>query len=148
MFVKRYNNGNFASFDPFAELERVVTGAITRHSAPQPPPSFAPPVDVVELADALVVSCDLPGCKEEQIDVRLEDGVLTLVAERPEAATEGAAGVHHLAERRYGRFERTFKLPANVDGEKVSARYQDGVLWVTLPKREDAKPRKITIAKQ
>ncbi len=132
-------NGFVPTFNPFAEMERLLHAA-TNKSAPE---AWVPSVDVVESSDGLVLSCDLPGVKQEQIELNFDNGVLTITAEREEPKAEGA--LYHVAERRWGRYERSFKLPSQFDGEKVTARYADGVLTIALPKREEAKPRKIAI---
>jgi len=128
--------------NPFVEIERFFN-TVAAAQAAQPSASFTSTVDVFETPETLEVQVDLPGFKQESIEVQLENGILTLSAERPEAAREGA--LHHVTERRYGKFERSFKLPTNVDPEQVAARFTDGVLQVTLPKRAESKARKIKL---
>lgn len=103
-----------------------------------------PTVDVVEEKDRVLVKADLPGMKEEDIHVEVEDGELTLRGERKKE-TETKEGKVHRIERTYGAFLRSFTLPANVDRAKVAASYKNGVLEVTLPKREGAKPQEIKV---
>ncbi|HYO09967.1 MAG TPA: Hsp20/alpha crystallin family protein [Tepidisphaeraceae bacterium] len=106
-------------------------------------------VDVREDGDHLYVEAELPGFKKDEIDITLENQTLTILAERREQAGggEGAPkGEHLLRERRYTRFLRSFTLPPTVDEQTVNAKLADGVLTVTLNKREETKPRKITVS--
>ncbi|HVN32481.1 MAG TPA: Hsp20/alpha crystallin family protein [Thermoanaerobaculaceae bacterium] len=106
--------------------------------------SWMPAVDVRESGDALEISAELPGIDPKEVEVSVENGVLTLKGSRRfEKATEGET--YHRVERAYGSFERSFSLPTNVDPEKVQAVYRHGVLHLTLPKREEAKPKAISI---
>ncbi len=106
---------------------------------------FAPyAVDVREDADHLTVEADLPGFKKDEVEITLEDHTLTIVAER-RAAAEKPAGEWLLNERRAARFERRFKLPQTVGDQSVNAKLEDGVLTVTLAKREETKPRRINV---
>lgn len=106
--------------------------------------SWMPAVDVRESKDALEISTELPGIEPKEVEVCVENGVLTLKGSRQfEKATEGET--YHRVERAYGSFERSFSLPTNVDSERVQAVYRHGVLHLTLPKREEAKPRSISI---
>lgn len=106
--------------------------------------TWAPPVDVVEEKDAIVVSAELPGMKKEDIDIQFENGVLTLRGQRT-ITNESNEKTFHRVERVYGNFVRSFTLPRSVDAEKINATYQDGVLEIRVPKREEAKPRQISI---
>ena len=106
--------------------------------------AWAPPVDIAEEKDKIVITAELPGFKENEIEIQTENGMLTLRGERKfEKESEGKN--FHRVERSYGQFVRTFSLPNNVDREKIQAKFQDGLLKVELPKREDAKPRTIKI---
>jgi HSP20 family protein len=108
--------------------------------------TWSPVVDVRETADELILSAELPGLVPEQVDVSVQNGVLTISGEKQQEVEEGAEGTdYHLVERRYGRFERSFSLPRSVDPEKVNAEFSNGVLRVSLPKAETAKPRKIAV---
>ena len=103
-----------------------------------------PAVDLFEDKDNLIVRAELPGMKKEQIDIALHDGVLTLAGERKdEEKYEGAET--YRSERFLGRFQRTISLPAPVEADKVKATYKDGILTVTLPKTEEAKPKQIPV---
>jgi len=92
-----------------------------------------------------VLKAELPGIDSKDVDIRLENNVLTLRGER-KFDEEVKRDNYHRVERAYGTFTRSFTLPTVVDQEKIKAEYKDGVLRVTLPKREEAKPKQISIA--
>jgi HSP20 family protein len=106
--------------------------------------AWAPPVDIFEKDDHLVIRAEIPGVQKEAMDVRIEQGVLTLHGERKQE-TEIREESAYRMERVYGTFTRSFALPATVDASKVTASYKDGILEVTVPKAETAKPKKIEI---
>ncbi len=103
-------------------------------------------VDIREDADHLYVEADVPGFKKSEIDITLENQTLTISAEHKEELKDEKQGDWLLNERRYARFLRSFTLPPTVDDQKVDAKLNDGVLKVTLNKREETKPRKIQVA--
>ena len=110
--------------------------------------TFAPyGVDVREDADHLYVEAELPGFKKNEVDITLENQTLTIAAERNEEQKQGAEkqGDWLLHERRHTRFLRSFTLPPTVSDQKVDAKLNDGVLKITLDKREETKPRKIQV---
>lgn len=102
-------------------------------------------VDIREDADHIYVEAEAPGFKKEEIDVTLENQILTLSAERKESQRKDQPGELLLNERRYSRFVRSFTLPPTVDEQTVNAKLADGILTVTLKKREETKPRKIQV---
>lgn len=105
---------------------------------------WVPPVDVRETKDSLEISAELPGIDPKDVEVAVEGGVLTLRGTRAfEKAAEGET--YHRVERAYGAFERAFTLPGNVDAERIQATYRHGVLHLSVPKREEAKPKAISI---
>lgn len=104
---------------------------------------WTPSVDVSEDDEEIVVSAELPGVKSEDVKVTVEDNVLTIEGEKKQE-TESGDGRSHRLERSYGRFVRSFQLPA-IDADGISAAYSDGILKVSLPKPETAKPRQITV---
>lgn len=107
--------------------------------------AWVPAVDIYETNDKdVVVKVEVPDMKREDIKVTFENNVLTIEGER-KASDEVKNDQYHRIERRYGAFRRSFTLPASVDGSRVQAAYQDGILKVTLPQRPEAKPRQITI---
>jgi HSP20 family protein len=144
MHVIRYNPF-FAGYEPFPGLkafEQTMNRLFTEPAAGRP---WVPPVDIVENENELVVKADVPDMKFEDIDVRMENGTLTLRGERKfEKKSENGGGYHRI-ERNYGAFERSFTLPDTVDPERVKAEYTNGSLTVTLPKKEIAKPRQVKV---
>jgi len=106
---------------------------------------LVPRLDVVERNDEYVVRTEMPGVKKEDIEVSVENGVLTISAET-KSETEEKEGERVIRqERRYGRYLRSLRLDKTVDDKKVKAVYKDGVLELTLPKAEEVKPKKITV---
>jgi HSP20 family protein len=106
---------------------------------------LAPRLDVVERDGEFVVQAELPGVKKDDIDVSLEDGVLTITAET-KSETEEKEGERVIRqERRYGKYLRSLRLGTEVDEKQVKASYKDGILELTLPKAEAVKPRKINV---
>ena len=108
------------------------------------PTIWAPPVDIIEKQDALVVKAELPGMSKDDLKINIEDNVLTIRGEKKQEKEEEGAQ-YHLAERVYGVFQRSFTLPASIDASKVKASYKDGVLVIEIPKKEEAKPKEIPI---
>ena len=107
--------------------------------------SWMPAVDIFETKDSeFVVKMELPDMKREDISVTFENGVLTLTGER-KAEFDGNEGTYHRSERAFGRFSRSFTLPATVDANRINASYKDGVLTIRVPQREEAKPRQISV---
>ncbi len=107
--------------------------------------AWAPPVDIAEEKDRILITAELPGFQEDQISVQTENGMLTLSGERKFEKETGDKSYHRI-ERSYGQFVRSFSLPNNVDRERIQAKFVNGLLQVELPKREDAKPRQIKIS--
>jgi len=106
--------------------------------------SWVPPVDVLEQEDGIRILAELPGVKPEDVKISLEGNVLTIHGTKQQVAEERTERVHRY-ERSYGAFERTFTLPATVDAAHIKAGYENGVLTITLPKVEQAKPRQIEV---
>jgi HSP20 family protein len=107
--------------------------------------NLAFPLDVAERNDEFVITAELPGVKKQDIDVTLENGVLTIAAETKveQADKDGERIVRQ--ERRYGKYVRSLRLGTQIDERKINAQYKDGVLQLTLPKAEEVKPKKITV---
>lgn len=105
---------------------------------------WTPALDVFEDQDSLVVKAEVPGMKKEDIEISLHDGSLSISGERKGESKSEDAEVYR-AERFFGRFQRTVMLPTPVNAEKVKAQYKDGILTVTLPKTEEAKPKHIDV---
>lgn len=106
---------------------------------------WVPALEVYEQKDNYVVKVELPGVNKEDVKLSLEQGSLTISGERKNETKTEATEVYH-CERFYGRFQRTVNLPESVAANHVKAAYKDGVLTVTLPKSEEAKPKQIDIA--
>jgi HSP20 family protein len=105
---------------------------------------WAPPVDILEKGEDLVIRAELPGVAAEAIDVRVEDNVLHLSGERKQE-NETEQGKTYRRERVYGSFSRSFSLPKTVDAARIAASHSNGVLEIVLPKAEEAKPRRVEI---
>jgi HSP20 family protein len=106
--------------------------------------SFVPAVDVYEDAQKVVVKIEVPGVKQEDLDVRLENQTLTVKGERKFDAEEKEENFHRI-ERRYGSFVRSFTVPQTVDTDSIAANYDAGVLTVSLNKKAEAKPKQVKI---
>jgi len=106
---------------------------------------WAPPIEVFEKEDKFVVKAELPGMKEEDIDVSVVGDILTIKGER-KAETEVKEEDYYCCERSYGSFLRSIALPSTVDAKKIEASYEGGVLEVSLPKAAEVKPKKISIS--
>jgi HSP20 family protein len=127
-----FDTGDFGAFD----------------AALAPVTGWMPAMEISESADELTVTAELPGMEQKDIDVSIDDGVLTIRGEKLEERKEGEEGKKfYLSERNYGSFQRTFTLPRTVDAAKISAEFVKGVLTVRLPKtaEQKAKGRKIEI---
>src|SRR6478735_1254047 len=138
MAIIRYSN------DPFQGFQALQDSMDRFFSTPTTNRPWVPAVDIRETENELVLKADIPGMKFEDIDVRLENGTLTLRGERKFEATKDEGGWHRV-ERSYGSFERVFTLPETVNPEGVTADYKNGTLTVTLPKKEIAKPRQVKV---
>jgi len=106
---------------------------------------WAPSVDIEEAEDQYVIKADLPGVDKKDIDVKLENGVLSIRGEKQTETETGKGTKRHRTERFHGTFARSFTLPDAVKAEKVDASYKDGVLSLAIPKAEEAKPKSIDI---
>ena len=106
--------------------------------------AWAPPVEIFEKGDHLVIRAEIPGVQKDELHVGIENGVLTLEGDRKQAADVTVENAYRM-ERVYGAFRRSFSLPTTVDATKVTATYKDGVLEVIVPKIEAAKPKRIEI---
>jgi HSP20 family protein len=107
--------------------------------------SWMPPLDLRETPDAFVATVELPGMKREQIEVSVHDGVLSIAGERVQVEPAEGCCVYR-SERRFGRFQRSVSLPKPVRADATKAVYREGILTVTLPKTEEAKPKQIEVS--
>lgn len=131
--------------DPFTPLRNDLDRLFTRWpelGASEPVTLGAYPMDVREDDDNVYVDAEMPGFKKDDIDVRLDDGTLTITAERTPEEFEGTS---HLRERRYSRVQRRFALPAQVDESQIDANFQDGVLHLEMKKAGEPKGHRIAV---
>jgi HSP20 family protein len=126
-------------WDPFAGLDEMRKEVNRVFET-----AFAPALDVVEAKDDFLVKVDLPGLSKEDVSVTIQDNFLTIRGERKHEVEKKDTNFYH-RERVHGTFSRTIELPTRVDAGKVAANFRDGVLHVTLPKSEEAKPKEIKV---
>ncbi len=136
-------------YSPFAELEafpglRAFQDTMNRLFVEPNGRPWVPPVDIKETENELIFKADIPDIELKDIDVRLENGNLTIRGERKFEKSDERGGWHRV-ERSYGTFERVFTLPDSVNPDAVNAEYKNGTLTLTLPKKEIAKPRQIKV---
>jgi HSP20 family protein len=105
---------------------------------------WAPALDISERKDAYVVTVEVPGVSPDDLDITLEDGLLTIQGER-QFTQESTEQQFHRVERRYGSFRRSITLPSQVQADAIEASFENGVLEVVVPKAEEAKPKKISV---
>jgi HSP20 family protein len=135
---------SLSHFDPLTNI-RVFEDAFTRlFNEPQNNRPWTPAVDIYETENELVLKADLPDVDQKDIDVRVENQTLTIAGQRKFEKQETGKGFHRI-ERSYGNFVRSFAVPNSFNTEEIGAHYQNGVLTVTLPKKEAAKPRQIKV---
>jgi HSP20 family protein len=126
------------------EVERVFRQAFGERSGASSAGAFSPALDVEETEEAFTLHVELPGVKADEVEVSLEENVLTIAGERRFYDEREAEGFRRI-ERHFGRFHRAVRLPDRVDADGVAAAYRDGLLTITVPKAEEAKPRRIQI---
>jgi HSP20 family protein len=141
-------------WNPWTQLERDLNHFFDGRSArfaplgqngdAQKPSAWTPKVDIQEDAHRIVLRADLPGIEQKDVEISVEDKVLTLRGERKQEPKQEGEGFRRY-ERVYGAFSRAFTLPATIEVDKVSAEMKNGVLTLTLPKRAEAQPRQIKI---
>ncbi|HJZ95279.1 MAG TPA: Hsp20/alpha crystallin family protein [Candidatus Solibacter sp.] len=136
---------SLSHYDPLAHTLRGFEDAFTRFfNEPHSNRPWSPAVDIFESENELVLKADLPDVDLKDIDVRVENQTLTIAGERKFEKDEKTKGYHRI-ERSYGNFTRSFAVPNSFDTESINAAYRNGVLTVTLPKKEAAKPRQIKV---
>jgi len=107
---------------------------------------WTPSVDIYETENALILSAEVPGIEENDIEIKIEDNTLTLHGER-KFEKETKEENYHRIERAYGSFHRSFTLPNYIDQDKIKAEHENGILKITMPKKKELKPRKIEVIK-
>jgi len=135
---------SLSHFDPLANLrlfEDAFNRFLTEPAANRP---WSPAVDIYETENELVLKADLPEVSLKDIDVRVENQTLTIAGERKFEKKEDNKGFHRI-ERSYGQFVRSFAVPNSFDTDKIAAEFHNGVLTVSLPKKETAKPRQVKV---
>ena len=133
--------------DEMAQMSPMLAHALGLHGQPQGSDratAWAPALDISERKDAYLVTVELPGLKPEDLDITMEDGLLTIQGER-QFTSESSEQQFHRVERRYGAFRRSITLPAHVMAEEIQASFEDGVLQILVPKAEEAKPKRIRV---
>ena len=151
-YVTRWQRPELARWPGFGrlstlrdEIDRLFDAPLAEFArASQLLSGWTPPLDIFEDKDNVVVKAELPGMKKEEIEISLHDGSLSISGERKSESKHEDAETYR-SERFFGRFQRTVSLPTSVDSNKVKAQYKDGVLTVTLPKSEEAKPKQIDV---
>ena len=127
-------------------MNRLFTNLFDTPTGTTPSASrWIPAMDLAETADAYVLRADLPGLSPDDVTIELENRVLTLSGERRADETAEGTGWRRI-ERSFGSFKRTLTLPQGIDGDAIAASFDNGVLTVTIPKPEDRKPRRVSIA--
>lgn len=126
------------------ELNRLYEGQLDTDTSSPATSDWVPAVDIREDQDRFVIEADLPGVPPEQIDVQMENGMLTIRGQRESTSREAAEGYKRV-ERTTGGFYRRFSLPDTADAERISARTANGVLEVSIPKQEKLQPRRIQV---
>jgi HSP20 family protein len=138
---------SLSHYDPLSNLRHFEDAFTRLFSEPQTNRPWAPSVDIYETANELVLKADLPEVELKDLDVRVENQTLTIVGERKFERRDDTKGYHRV-ERSYGNFARSFAVPNTFDTDKINAGFKNGVLTVTLPKKENAKPRQIKVEVQ
>lgn len=149
MAITRYTRRS-PFLSPWRELEEMSDRLNTLFSTPtqgeaQARTVWTPSVNVEETKEELLLSAELPGMNIDDIDIEVENNVLSLRGEKKEEREEKDDRRYHLWERCYGTFERSFTLPRTVKADQISAHFKDGILHVHMPKAPEAKSRKISI---
>lgn len=153
MKLVRFQNPTLAPWTSFGrlsdlrdEIDRLFDAPLSNWArTPSVFGGWTPAIDLVENKESVVVRAELPGMKKEDIEVTLHEGTLNIAGERKSEKKVEEAGLYR-SERFFGRFQRAITLPSTVAGDKVKADYKDGVLTVTLPKTEEAKPKQIDVS--
>lgn len=138
-------------FDPFRnvsgmqdEMQRLVREVLGSDVMPSTAGAFSPALDVEETEDGFTLHVELPGVSADDVEITLEENVLTIAGERPFYGEERADDFRRV-ERRFGRFHRAIRMPDRVAGDLVAATFRDGMLTISVPKAEEAKPRRIEV---
>ena len=135
--------------DEMAQMTPMLAHALGLHARQQGndramTTAWAPALDISERKDAYLVTVEVPGVEAEDLDITMEDGLLTIKGER-QFTSESSEQQFHRVERRYGAFRRSITLPAQVQADQIEATFDNGVLQIVVPKAEEAKPKRIQV---
>jgi HSP20 family protein len=135
--------------DEMAQMSPMLAHALGLHARQQGndramTTAWAPALDISERKDAYLVTVEVPGVEPEDLDITMEDGLLTIKGER-QFTSESSEQQYHRVERRYGAFRRSITLPAQVQADHIEATFDNGVLQIVVPKAEEAKPKRIQV---
>jgi HSP20 family protein len=136
-----------AQMAQMAQMSPRLAHALGLHTQPQgstTATAWAPALDISERKDAYLVTVELPGVEADDLEITMEDGLLTIQGER-QFTSESSEQQFHRIERRYGAFRRSITLPAQVQAEQIQASFDNGVLQIVVPKMEEAKPKRIQV---
>lgn len=145
--VRFRNHGDLAPWSALREMERELSRVFTDYygeNADLFNSAWVPQVDLSETENEYVLQADLPGLRREDVELVCVDNTVNLKGERRHEVKEEASG-YHRTERRYGAFQRSFEIPGGFEPDKVTAAFEDGVLTVHLPKKEESKPKQIKV---
>lgn len=144
-------SASLTRWDPFRDfskaqeqVNRFLEDAFLRRASDSSLTTWAPEVDIHETEDELVLEADLPGIEEKDLDIRVENNMLTVRGERKFEKKVNEENYLRV-ERAYGSFSRSFSLPHTINAEAIKAEYRNGVLTIHVPKREEAKPRQVKV---
>jgi len=142
---------NLVRFDPWSladlmhgDFDRPATRRFARGDVESPLADWVPAVDIVEEKDRFVLRADIPGVAADDIEVSMEDGVLSVSGQRQAETLDETDGVRRF-ERATGRFYRRFSLPETANAEKIAAKSANGILEISIPKQPEVQPRRITV---
>ncbi len=135
---------NIVHWNPWREFDDLFTraGGLPEESLARP--DWLPAADITETEQGYQIEMEIPAVAADDVDVSVKDGVLTVSGER-RSETDSEGGKRHRVERRWGRFSRSFRLPENVDWDSIDARARDGVLYLNVAKKDNARPRKVEV---
>jgi len=133
--------------DEMAQMSPMLAHALGLHAQQQgsaTATAWAPALDISERKDAYLVTVELPGVEADDLEITMEDGLLTIQGDR-QFTSESSEQQFHRVERRYGAFRRSITLPAQVQAEQIEASFDNGVLQIVVPKMEEATPKRIQV---
>jgi len=136
---------NITRFDPFNEFEKRINTLFSNHTGANNISSFVPKVNTLEKAEEYLIEVEVPGIKKEELDIDINGQLLTISGERKHKE-EVKEDDYYKVESSFGKFQRSFTLPENVDKDNITAKTKDGVLEISIPKMEIETTKKIAVA--